>query len=206
MNKNLNDYLGLFLRSFLQGLVIIGPVAATVWIIWYIVSSIDNIIPSIAEKFPGLIFILVISSTALIGWLGNKFLLGRILVDSMDYLLEHTPGIKFIYTSLKDVMSSFVGDKKKFNIPVLIKTNDSPEVWRVGFLTQKEVSIMGLQEHVSVYLPHSYAVSGWVVLVESKNVKLLENINAADAMKFAVSGGVAGFPNDIVVKKETNLG
>ncbi|MDY3514438.1 DUF502 domain-containing protein [Riemerella anatipestifer] len=206
MNKNINDYLGLFLRSFLQGLVIIGPVAATVWIIWYIVSSIDNIIPSIAEKFPGLIFILVISSTALIGWLGNKFLLGRILVDSIDYLLEHTPGIKFIYTSLKDVMSSFVGDKKKFNIPVLIKTNDSPEVWRVGFLTQKEVSIMGLQEHVSVYLPHSYAVSGWVVLVESKNVKLLENINAADAMKFAVSGGVAGFPNDIVVKKETNLG
>ncbi len=138
MNKNLNDYLGLFLRSFLQGLVIIGPVAATVWIIWYIVSSIDNIIPSIAEKFPGLIFILVISSTALIGWLGNKFLLGRILVDSIDYLLEHTPGIKFIYTSLKDVMSSFVGDKKKFNIPVLIKTNDSPEVWRVGFLTQKK--------------------------------------------------------------------
>ncbi|MBT0548845.1 DUF502 domain-containing protein [Riemerella anatipestifer] len=203
MNKNLNDYLGLFLRSFLQGLVIIGPVAATVWIIWYIVSSIDNIIPSIAEKFPGLIFILVISSTALIGWLGNKFLLGRILVDSIDYLLEHTPGIKFIYTSLKDVMSSFVGDKKKFNIPVLIKTNDSPEVWRVGFLTQKEVSIMGLQEHVSVYLPHSYAVSGWVVLVESKNVKLLENINAADAMKFAVSGGVAGFPNNsVIIKKE----
>ncbi|MHA3047220.1 DUF502 domain-containing protein [Riemerella anatipestifer] len=203
MNKNLNDYLGLFLRSFLQGLVIIGPVAATVWIIWYIVSSIDNIIPSIAEKFPGLIFILVISSTALIGWLGNKFLLGRILVDSIDYLLEHTPGIKFIYTSLKDVMSSFVGDKKKFNIPVLIKTNNSPEVWRVGFLTQKEVSIMGLQEHVSVYLPHSYAVSGWVVLVESKNVKLLENINAADAMKFAVSGGVAGFPNNsVIIKKE----
>ncbi|MDY3344870.1 DUF502 domain-containing protein [Riemerella anatipestifer] len=205
MNKNINDYLGLFLRSFLQGLVIIGPVAATVWIIWYIVSSIDNIIPSIAEKFPGLIFILVISSTALIGWLGNKFLLGRILVDSMDYLLEHTPGIKFIYTSLKDVMSSFVGDKKKFNIPVLIKTNDSPEVWRVGFLTQKDVSIMGLQGHVSVYLPHSYAVSGWVVLVESKNVKLLENINAADAMKFAVSGGVAGFPNSVITKKKVNL-
>ncbi|AZZ59291.1 DUF502 domain-containing protein [Riemerella anatipestifer] len=204
MNKNINDYLGLFLRSFLQGLVIIGPVAATVWIIWYIVSSIDNIIPSIAEKFPGLIFILVISSTALIGWLGNKFLLGRILVDSMDYLLEHTPGIKFIYTSLKDVMSSFVGDKKKFNIPVLIKTNDSPEVWRVGFLTQKDVSIMGLQGHVSVYLPHSYAVSGWVVLVESKNVKLLENINAADAMKFAVSGGVAGFPNDTTSRKKEN--
>lgn len=206
MNKNINDYLGLFLRSFLQGLVIIGPVAATVWIIWYIVSSIDNIIPSIAEKFPGLIFILVISGTALIGWLGNKFLLGRILVDSMDYLLEHTPGIKFIYSSLKDVMSSFVGDKKKFNIPVLIKTNDSPEVWRIGFLTQKDVSVMGLQEHVSVYLPHSYAVSGWVVLVERKNIKLLENINATDAMKFAVSGGVAGFPNDIAVKKEANLG
>lgn len=196
MNKNLNDYLGLFLRSFLQGLVILGPFAATIWIIWYIVSSIDNLIPSISEEFPGVIFICVISGTALIGWLGNKFLLGRVIVDSMDYVLEHTPGIKFIYTSLKDVMSSFVGDKKKFNRPVLVKTNEQPEVWRMGFLTQEDISVLGLKDYISVYLPHSYAVSGWVVMVERHQIKVLENISAADAMKFAVSGGVAGFPNE----------
>ncbi len=93
--------------------MILGPIGATIGLIWYLVSSIDNIIPSISERFPGLVFISVIVITALVGFIGTKFLLGRILVDAMDNLLEHTPGIKYIYSSLKDVMSSFVGDKKE---------------------------------------------------------------------------------------------
>ncbi|MGZ5192961.1 MAG: DUF502 domain-containing protein, partial [Kaistella sp.] len=94
-------------KSFFQGLLIIGPFALTVWIIWYIVSSIDNIIPAVSEQlYPGITFLIVILGTSLIGYLGNKFIIGRVVVDSFDYILEHTPGIKFIYTSLKDVMTS----------------------------------------------------------------------------------------------------
>ena len=122
--------------------------------------------------------------------------MGRVIVDSFDYILEHTPGIKFIYTSLKDVMTSFVGDKKKFNRPVLIKTSVEPEVWRVGFLTQSDLSSVGYPQYVAVYLPHSYAVSGWVVFVLAESIVSLDNVSAAQAMKFAVSGGVAGFHSD----------
>lgn len=184
-------------KSFFQGLLIIGPFAITIWIIWYIVSSIDNIIPSVSERmYPGITFIIVILSTTLIGYLGNKFIIGRVVVDSFDYLLEHTPGIKFIYTSLKDVMTSFVGDKKKFNQPVLIKTTENPAIWRIGFLTQSDLSSVGFPNYVSVYLPHSYAVSGWVVFVLATNIVVLENVSAAQAMKFAVSGGIAGFHSD----------
>lgn len=75
MNRSFNDYLRLFLRSFIQGLIIIGPFAITVWIIWYIVFSIDNIIPSVSEKFPGLIFVTVIFGTTFIGFFGNKFII-----------------------------------------------------------------------------------------------------------------------------------
>lgn len=203
MNKQrLEQTFNLLVKSFFQGLLIIGPFAVTVWIIWYIVSSIDNIIPGVSERlYPGITFVIVILGTALIGFLGNKFLLGRVVVDSMDYLLEHTPGIKFIYTSLKDVMTSFVGDKKKFNRPVLIKTGYEPEIWRIGFLTQSDLSSVGFPEYVSVYLPHSYAVSGWVVFVLATNIVVLENVSAAQAMKFAVSGGVAGFHSDEAVFK-----
>ncbi|UOE40957.1 DUF502 domain-containing protein [Chryseobacterium suipulveris] len=184
-------------KSFFQGLLILGPFAVTVWIIWYVVSSIDNLIPTLSEKtYPGITFLIVIATTTLIGYLGSKFILGRVIVDSFDYILEHTPGIKFIYTSLKDVMTSFVGDKKKFNQPVLIKTAEMPEVWRVGFLTQNDLSSVGYPEYVAVYLPHSYAVSGWVVFVLAENIVHLENVTAAQAMKFAVSGGVAGFHSD----------
>ncbi|MCJ8497295.1 DUF502 domain-containing protein [Chryseobacterium salipaludis] len=198
MNKNRYEQIfNTLAKSFFQGLLIIGPLAVTVWIIWYIVSSIDNIIPSLSEQlFPGTTFLLVISTTTLIGYLGSKFILGRVIVDSVDYLLEHTPGIKFIYSSLKDVMTSFVGDKKKFNRPVLIKTAAEPDVWRIGFLTQSDLSSVGFPEYVSVYLPHSYAVSGWVVFVLATNIVVLENVSAAQAMKFAVSGGVAGFHSD----------
>lgn len=198
MNKKQHDrILNTLAKSFFQGLLIIGPFAITIWIIWYIVSSIDNIIPTISERlYPGITFLIVIVSTTLIGYLGNKFIIGRVVVDSFDYLLEHTPGIKFIYTSLKDVMTSFVGDKKKFNKPVLIKTTENPDIWRIGFLTQSDLSSVGFPNYVSVYLPHSYAVSGWVVFVLATNITVLENVSAAQAMKFAVSGGVAGFHSD----------
>ena len=196
MNRSFNDYLRLFLRSFIQGLIIIGPFAITVWIIWYIVFSIDNIIPSISEKFPGLIFFTVIFGTTFIGFFANKFIIGRLIVDGVDYVLEHIPGIKFIYTSLKDVLGSFVGDKKKFNVPVWVKTNETPEIWRIGFLTQSDMSVVHLDQMVAVYLPHSYAVSGWVIITKYNNIKEVTGMSAAEAMKFAVSGGVAGFHSD----------
>ena len=100
-------------------------------------------------------------------------------------------------------MTSFVGDKKKFNQPVLIRTTENPAIWRIGFLTQKDLSSVGFPDHVSVYLPHSYAVSGWVVFVLATNITILENVSAAQAMKFAVSGGVAGFHSDDTIIKNS---
>ena len=198
MNKQeIEKILNLLAKSFFQGLLIVGPFALTIWIIWYVVSSIDNILPVLSEQvYPGITFLIVMCTITLVGFVGNKFIIGRVIVDSFDYLLEHTPGIKFIYTSLKDVMTSFVGDKKKFTVPVLIKPSDNPDVWRIGFLTQSDLSSVGFPDYVSVYLPHSYAVSGWVVFVLASNIVMLENVSAAQAMKFAVSGGVAGFHSD----------
>ena len=117
-----------FLKNFFQGLVIIGPIGLTIFVIWYVVTSIDNIIPSVAKEIPGLVFISTIVFTAILGYLGNKFVVGRFFFDAMDRLLEKTPGVKHIYTPTKDVMSSFVGDKKKFNDPVWVKTNEKPTV------------------------------------------------------------------------------
>lgn len=194
--NNWEKALNMFLKSFFQGLMIIGPFALTIFVIWYIITSIDNLIPSISMRFPGLVFISVIAFTAVLGYLGNKFVFGRFIFDQIDFLLERTPGVKHIYSPTKDVMSSFVGDKKKFNDPVWVKTNEQPEVWRIGFLTQKEMSDVGKQNYVAVYLPHSYAISGWVIVTEEKNIKPVVGMSAASAMKFAVSGGVAGFHSD----------
>lgn len=192
--NNLDKAFNIILKSFLQGLMIIGPAGLTIFVIWYMVSSIENSIPILSEKlYPGVTFIIVIFATALLGYLGNKFILGRFFFDRIDYLLERLPGIKHIYTPTKDVMSSFVGDKKKFDHPVWVKTNQNPEIWRIGFLTQKDMKEVDMDNFVAVYLPHSYAISGWVIITESQNIKPVEGMTSAAAMKFAVSGGIAGF-------------
>jgi uncharacterized membrane protein len=64
-------------------------------------------------------------------------------------------------------------------------------VWRVGFMTQESGAKLSLADHVVVYVPHSYAVSGIVYIVPIEKVKLLHDVSSTEAMKFALSGGVA---------------
>ncbi len=190
------------IKNFFQGLMIIGPFGLTLFVFWYIISSIEGSVPYLSEKlYPGITFILVIISIILIGYLGNKFVFGRLVLGRMDTLLERLPGFKHIYSPTKDLMASFVGDKKKFNHPVWVKVAEAPETWRIGFLTQSDMRPVGKENFVAIYLPHSYAISGWVIITKAQNVKPVEGMSAATAMKFAVSGGVAGFHSDDAVFK-----
>ncbi len=192
-----DTYLNLFLKSFFKGLIIVGPIGATLYIIFVVFATIDGILPLPEElNRTGFGFVSLIIFITGIGYFFNKFVFGKFIFESLDHFLEKTPGVKHIYSPTKDVMSSFVGDKKKFNVPVWVKTNENPEIWRIGFLTQKDMSDVGLSEKVAVYLPHSYAISGWVIITNSVNILPVEGMSASEAMKFAVSGGVAGFHSD----------
>jgi uncharacterized membrane protein len=139
-------------------------------------------------KIPGLGFIVVVILVLLVGWLSSLFAIGRLVV-LLDTVLEKTPGIKFIYSSVKDFLEAFAGNKKKFDKPVLVNV-DAADVWRIGFITQKSSADFGLIDHVTVYVPHSYAISGITYFVPISRIKQLTNISAADAMKYTVSGGV----------------
>jgi uncharacterized membrane protein len=81
------------------------------------------------------------------------------------------------------------GNKKKFNKPVLVCVDDT-DVWRRGFITLKDMVDFDMPNHVTVYVPLAYAVTGTTYIVPRNRVKPLEHISAADAMKFAVTGGV----------------
>lgn len=182
-------FAALLLRSFLQGLLILSPAAITAYIIYVVFDKIDSMVPWVSG-YRGLGFVIILTLVTFIGYMGTRFFVGRMLFDAFDYLLEHIPGIKYLYSSIKDVMDSFVGDKKRFNKPVWVCTNVNPEVWRIGFMTQKDLAYLGMNGKIAVYLPHSYAISGYVIIVDAKNVKPVTKMNAAEAMKFAVSGGI----------------
>ncbi|MCY7421584.1 MAG: DUF502 domain-containing protein [Chitinophagaceae bacterium] len=192
-------------QYFLQGLIILAPITITVWAVISLFIFIDNILPNFinfifpdfanagttgeVKKIPGLGFLIVIVLVIVVGWISSSFIVGKI-VDLLDHVLERTPGIKFLYTSLKDFIKAFAGNKKKFDKPVLVNV-DGPDVWRMGFMTQRDCHSFGLQDHAVVYVPHSYALSGIVYIVPINKVKILDHTTSADAMKFAVSGGVS---------------
>jgi len=180
-------------RSFLQGLLILSPIAITAYVIYMVFNSVDSLVPWVPR---GVGFVVVVVLVTFIGYMGTRFFLGRMLFDAFDYLLQHIPGIKYIYSSIKDVMGSFVGDKKRFNKPVWVCINLNPETWRIGFMTQKDLSYLGMVNKVAVYLPHAYAVSGYVIVAETKNIKPVTKMTAAEAMKFAVSGGITSVEDE----------
>lgn len=179
--------LAILFRSFLKGLIILMPIAITAYVIFLVFTKVDSLVPWVPQ---GLGFLIILLFVTIVGFLGTRWFLGKILFDFFDHLMERTPGIKYIYSSVKDIMDSFVGDKRKFNKPVWVRTRLEPEEWRIGFLTQKDMSYMGLEAKVAVYLPHSYAISGWVIIVNRKDIMPVTTMNAAEAMKFAVSGGI----------------
>lgn len=180
-------------RSFLQGLILLSPIVITGYILYSVFDSIDNLVnvDGLPFKIPrGLGFVIIVSLVTLLGYLGTRLFVGRWLFDAFGHVLENTPGIKFIYSSIRDIIGSFVGDKKRFNKPVWVCVNVEPEIWRIGFLTQRDMEHLGMKDKVAVYMPHAYAISGWVIVTDNKYVKPVKDMTAGEAMKFAVSGGV----------------
>jgi uncharacterized membrane protein len=193
------------LNYFFQGLIILAPITITAWAVVSLFIYIDNILPNFIhsifpvfykpdqngdiEKIPGVGFLVITIVIILVGYVSTSYVVGKI-VDFFGHLLERTPGIKFIYTAVKDFLEAFAGEKRKFDKPVLVSV-DAPDVWRIGFMTQESGAKLDLVDHVVVYVPHSYAVSGIVYVVPLEKVKLLHHVSSTEAMKFALSGGVA---------------
>lgn len=179
-------------QHFFQGILVVAPVFFTFYVLELIFDKLDGLIQVKFPRLgiiPGVGVIIILVGVTLIGYLSSIFFLGR-LFDLFERLLEKIPVIKYLYSSLKEVFDSLIGQKKKFDRPVLAHIY-SDEVWELGFITQDDVSDFGLKNVVAVYVPMSLAISGKVYFVQSSKITTLNNISAASAMKFAVSGGVA---------------
>jgi len=175
------------IQYFLQGLLILAPVSITVYAIYIVFDKIDNILRPVIN-IPGIGFIIIIAFILLVGYFSSFFVMSR-LVSVIDHLMERTPGIKLIYSFIKEFMEAFTGNKKKFTKGVLANI-DYPDVWRVGFITQEDMSKFSLVDYVAVYVPLAYSVAGNVYIIPKERIKPITNISSAQTMKFAVSGGV----------------
>jgi len=165
------------------------PIAATVYLVYIFIRWMDDLVESIlGYYFPGFGFLAIAVFITLLGLISSFFFI-RPFIRFFEGLVKRTPLIKIVYSSVRDLLSAFVSDERKFDKPIIVKlTDDGP--YRLGFLTDEDLSNFGLTDLVSVYLPHSYNFSGNLFLLPKKNIRRLTGINSTDLMKYIVSGGV----------------
>jgi len=185
------------INYFVKGLLIVLPLGAAFYIIFWTFSTVDNALnlsdliffnPANGKPIyiPG-IGILSVILLILLSGLIVTYLITEPIKFWFNKWLNKLPLFKFIFTSIKDLTEAFVGDDKKLNEPVLVEDKDGFK--RIGFLTQRNLSIFGNADEVAVYFPWSYSFAGQVIIVHKSKVKPLP-ISAAQAMKFIISGGV----------------
>src|SRR6478736_10322972 len=180
--------LGKIVRYFFNGTLFIVPLVATVY---FIIVSFQWLDSRLNLPYPGVGFAIILSVITLFGYFTSNFAF-KSFSNWFDHVVNRIPLVKLIYYSVKDLLAAFVGEKRKFNKPVLVTINKENNLHRVGFITQSDLSELGLPDMVVVYFPQSYAFAGDHFVVPKESVKPL-NVSGPVAMKFIVSGGVSGF-------------
>ncbi|MDD2619557.1 MAG: DUF502 domain-containing protein, partial [Syntrophomonadaceae bacterium] len=179
-------------RYFLNGLIFIVPIVLTLYIFYVVFVKIDSLIkiplPGIGT-IPGVGFIATIALITLTGMLVSNFITRKLLL-LMDNLLNRLPLVKLLYSSIKDLINAFLGDKKTFSKPVIVSLSSDSHAHVLGFITCESLDSFNLPEYVAVYVPQSYNFAGNLLIFPREQVQVLD-ANSSDVMTFIVSGGVA---------------
>ena len=177
------------LNYFFRGVIVVAPLAVTIYICFAIFTSIDN---WLGFRIPGVGFLLTIVAITLIGFLASN-LITRGLLAAVESTLERLPFVRLLYGSTRDLLNAFVGEKRRFDKPVLVTPVPQSGIRVLGFLTQETLSTIGMADYVTVYIPQSYGFAGQLIVVPSAQITPLA-AESADVMAFIISGGVTQIP------------
>jgi uncharacterized membrane protein len=173
-------------RYFLNGLIFLGPLALTVYIIYRAFVWVDS---WLNLPIPGAGFVLTVALVTLLGYVASSvFASGAMgLVDS---LFARLPFVRLVYSALRDVFGAVAGDQRRFTTPVLVETIPGSGIRVMGFVTQPSLEVFGLHDEVAVYFPFSYSFAGQPLIVPRSRV-IPVDARPADVLAFVVSGGIA---------------
>jgi uncharacterized membrane protein len=174
------------LKNFLRGLVIVVPIALTVYILYQAFVAVDRLLKL---PTPGLGLLVIVLSVILIGAIASNFIIRRVL-QLTETLFTRAPIVRIIYGAIRDLLEAFVGRKRRFDRPVIVSMTEGGDVRFFGFVTRDDLSDVALPDHVAVYLPFSYTWDGSLILVPKSRVQPIE-VDSASIMTLVVSGGVS---------------
>ena len=169
--------------------MVLAPVALTVWVVWAVVVTVDRWLDF---PIPGAGFVVTVALITLVGFLASNFL-ARGALALVDRVLGKLPFVRLLYHSTRDLLNAFVGEKRRFDVPVIVSLGPGLSAQALGFVTQESLEHFGLGDHVAVYLPQSYNFAGQTLIFPKSAVTRLDG-KSSDVLAFIVSGGVTAVP------------
>jgi uncharacterized membrane protein len=180
-------------KYFFRGLFIVGPAAVTFFVLYVVIVKVDgwiDVTPLVGRRVPGLGLMLTVAAITLAGFLATNFIT-RWVFGTLERLVRHLPLVELLYTSLKDLIGAFVGERKRFDKPVVVALGEGSETGLLGFLTREDLAELGAPGSAAVYVPQSYNFAGNLIVVPRSRVRPLP-VDSKTMMAFIVSGGVSG--------------
>lgn len=199
-------YMASFNKVFFRGLITLLPITLTIYILYSAVIILENLLGSVLRKIlpeayyiPGFGFFATLTVIYLFGLSLNNFITGRIMM-SLEDRLTRVPLIKAVYSPLRDLMNLFSKkDHKNMGSVVFVRVGQLG-FQMIGIVTREKFDDLkinqDLTQKVAVYIPFSYALGGYTVLVPRDQIQEI-NLPIEKAMSLAITGWVkAEGPNE----------
>ena len=188
-------------KILITGFITLLPVVLTIYLLYWLAVSSEQvmgnalklILPDTAY-FPGLGMIAGLFLVFIVGLMMNAYMVRKIFALG-EQLLYHLPLIKTIYRAFRDFFDFFSPKKEQFGQVVAVTFNG---VELVGFVTQEDPQRLPEsfreRDSVLVYLPMSYMVGGYTILIPRSELRPLK-MSMEEAMRFVLTAGITG--NDL---------
>jgi len=185
-------------RTLLTGLITILPIVLTIYLLYWLAISSENVMRSALHLvfpdlvyFPGLGMIVGLVVVFFVGLMMKAFIVRQLFLFS-EQLLYRVPLIKTIYRAMRDLFDFFTPKKDKFGRVVTVNLNGME---LIGFVIQEDAKKLSVpfknSEGILVYIPMSYMVGGFTVLVPPKDIHHCA-MSMDEAMQFVLTAGISG--------------
>lgn len=185
-------------RTLITGFIALLPVVLTLYLLYWVAMASEDVMGNALRYvlpgefyFPGLGMLIGLVVVFMVGLLMNAYLVRRLFMFA-EQVLYRLPLVKSVYRAFRDFFDFFSPGKEGLGQVVAVTFNGME---LVGFVTQDDPARLPPSfrdgDSVLVYLPMSYMVGGYTILVPRKDLRPLK-MTREEAMQFVLTAGISG--------------